>query len=321
MSVLPRWVDIALIPFINLILAFIVSGLVVMFIGEDPIRAMKVLITGATRGSYEVGFTLYYATSFMFTGLAVAVAFHASLFNIGGEGQASLGALGVAVVALNFDWSHWVIVFPLAIIAGAAFGAAWAAIPAYLQAKRGSHIVITTIMFNFIAASLLGYLLVNVLKVEGSMAPESRRFAEGAQLPYMHEFAEWFGIKITSTPLNISFFWALICCVLVWLLIWRTKFGYETRAFGNSQPAARYAGISSVRIIMVVMLISGALAGMMALNVVIGGNTQKLVNDPDSRFRIRRHCGCADGPVASRGRVARVDSLRCALSGRDRTAV
>lgn len=280
MNTLPKWVDIGLIPLINLILALLVAGLVVIFIGEDPIRAMKLLISGALGSSYGIGYTLFYATSFVFTGLAVAVAFHGSLFNIGGEGQAGIAGLGVAIVALTMDWSHWIIVLPLAIIASALFGAAWAAIPAYLQAKRGSHVVITTIMFNYIASALLIYLLVNQLKVEGSMSPETRRFAEGAHLPFFHEMAGWFGITLSKTPMNISFFVALLCCVGVWLLIWRTRLGYEIRAFGQSEAAARYAGISPTKIIMVAMLISGALAGMMALNVVIGGFSQKLVVDP-----------------------------------------
>lgn len=280
MSVLPRWVDILLIPLINLLLAFFVAGLVVAFIGEDPFQAMKILLTGALGSSYGIGFTLYFATSFIFTGLAVAIAFHASLFNIGGEGQANFAGLGVALVALTMDWSNWFIVFPLAIIGAALFGAAWAAIPAYLQAKRGSHIVITTIMFNYIAYAVLGYMLINVLKVDGSMAPESRRFAEGAHLPFVHDMLGAVGFKMTNTPMNISFFWALACCWFVWFLIWRTKLGYEIRSYGFSEPAARYAGIFPTKIIMVTMLVSGALAGMMALNVVIGGYSQKLVNDP-----------------------------------------
>ncbi len=283
MTVLPRWIDVFLIPLINLCLALIVSGLVVLTIGEDPFRAMQVLVTGATRGSYEIGFTLFYATSFIFTGLAVAVAFHASQFNIGGEGQAGLGGLGVALVALYMDWSHWAIVFPLAIVGGALFGAAWAAIPAYLQARRGSHIVITTIMFNYIGASLLGYLLVYVLKVPGSQVPESRRFEDAAHLPTIQEIAALFGGKLANTPLNISFFWALICAFGVWWLIWRTKFGYEVRSFGHSPSAARYGGISAFRITMLIMLLSGALAGMMALNVVTG-SSHKLVNDPIQGF-------------------------------------
>ena len=280
MNVLPRWVDILLIPLTNLFLAFFVAGLVVAFIGEDPFLAMKFLLQGALGSGYGIGFTLYFATSFMFTGLAVAIAFHAGLFNIGGEGQANFAGLGVAIVALTMDWSNWMIVFPLTIIGAALFGAAWAAIPAYLQARRGSHIVITTIMFNYIAYAVLGYLLINVLKVEGSMAPESRRFAEGAHLPFVHDLLAMIGIKMTNTPMNISFFWALICCWFVWFLIWRTKLGYEIRSYGHSEPAARYAGISPTKIIMVTMLISGALAGMMALNVVVGGYSQKLVNDP-----------------------------------------
>lgn len=100
------------------------------------------------------------------------------------------------------------------------------------------------------------------------MAPEARTFGEGAHLPQIHDMAAWFGLDITASPMDISFFLVLSCCYLVWLLIWRTKLGYEIRAFGKSHPAAVYAGISPVRITMIAMLISGGLAGMMALNTV-----------------------------------------------------
>ena len=267
---LPRWADLALIPAINVMLAFFVAGLVVIFIGEDPIRAMQIMIQGSLGSDYGIGYTLFYTTSFIFTGLAVAVAFHAAIFNIGGEGQAGVAGIGVAIVCLTFDQTHWLLTLPLAIVGAALFGAAWAAIPAYLQAKRGSHIVITTIMFNYIAAALLVYVLNQVFKVQGSMAPESRRFAEGAHIPRIDEMANWIGIELTRSPANISFFVALLACYLVWLLIWRTRLGYELRAFGHSEKAAVYAGISPVWIIMVAMLISGALAGMMAINTVMG---------------------------------------------------
>jgi general nucleoside transport system permease protein len=157
------------------------------------------------------------------------------------------------------------------------FSAAWAAVPAYLQARRGSHIVITTIMFNYIASALLVYLLVNVFRVEGSMAPESASFAATTHLPNAADFAGGLGFR-GSTPLNISIFLALIACVLVWLLIWRTRLGYEIRSFGHSETAAVYAGINPTRIIMITMLISGALAGMMAVNVVMG-EAERLVLD------------------------------------------
>ncbi|MEO1747918.1 MAG: ABC transporter permease, partial [Pseudomonadota bacterium] len=181
---LPAWVDYGLIPLVNLVVAFLVAGLVVLLVGENPIRAATLLVQGAFGTGDGIGYTLYYATNFIFTGLCVAVAFHCGLFNIGGEGQAYVGGLGVAVACLAFDSVFpWWINLPLATLCAAGVGALWALIPAYLQATRGSHIVITTIMFNFIAASLMVWLLVDVLKPEGSMAPETRNFVEGAHIP------------------------------------------------------------------------------------------------------------------------------------------
>jgi simple sugar transport system permease protein len=277
MDKMPKWADILLIPLISVALALIVSGLVVLIIGENPLEAMQVMVRGAFGSAYGWGYTLYYATNFIFTGLAVSVAFHARLFNIGGEGQAALGGLGVALVLLSVGWPHWTVALVMATLGGALFGAAWAAIPAWLQATRGSHIVITTIMFNFIASALLVYLLVNVFRVEGSMAPESARFAEAVHLPSASDFAGFLGFR-GSTPLNFAFFVALACCVAVWLLIWHTRLGYEIRAFGHSQSAAVYAGINPLKITMITMLISGGLAGMMAVNVVMG-EAERLVLD------------------------------------------
>ncbi len=277
MDKMPKWADVVLIPLISVLLALIVSGFVVLIIGENPIEAMQIMVRGAFGSAYGWGYTLYYATNFIFTGLAVAVAFHAKLFNIGGEGQAALGGLGVAIVLLSVGWPHWTVALLAAILGGALFGAAWAAVPAYLQAKRGSHIVITTIMFNFIASALLVYLLVNVFRVPGSMAPESARFVETVHLPNAADFAGFLGFR-GSTPLNFAFFVALLCCVLVWILIWRTRLGYEIRAFGHSETAAVYAGINPVKITMITMIISGGLAGMMAINVVMG-EAERLVLD------------------------------------------
>ncbi|MEQ9244568.1 MAG: ABC transporter permease, partial [Nitratireductor sp.] len=114
---LPAWADYGLIPLINLAVAFLVAGLVVMLVGENPFRAAAILVEGALGRGQNIAYTLYYATSFIFTGLAVAVAFHCSLFNIGGEGQAYVGGLGVAVVCLAFDSIlPWWLVFPLAIV-------------------------------------------------------------------------------------------------------------------------------------------------------------------------------------------------------------
>ncbi|OJF92108.1 ABC transporter permease [Pararhizobium antarcticum] len=268
---LPGWAEYGLIPLINLVVAFMVAGLVVLLVGENPLDAAYHMINGAFgRGEY-IGFTLYYATTFIFTGLSVAVAFHAGLFNIGSEGQAYIGGIGVALACLWLDQTMpWYIVFPIAMFGSILFGALWAFLPGWLQAKRGSHIVITTIMFNFIASSLMVYLLTRVLKPLGSMAPQTRTFAEGGQLPKLDWLLAIFGLDIGNAPFNISFLLALIAAFGVWVLIWRTKLGYEMRTMGHSPSAARYAGISETRIIIVVMMISGGLAGMMALNPIMG---------------------------------------------------
>jgi len=276
---MPAWADMVLIPLISLILAGLLSALVILAIGESPIEAVNLMITGALGSSYGWGYTLYYATNFMFTGLAVSVAFHARLFNIGGEGQAMLGGLGVALACLYIPWPHWSLALLGAIICGAAFGGLWALLPAYLQAKRGSHIVITTIMFNFIAAAFLNYLLVSVLRPQGSMDPATARFPEAAQLPTLHDVLAPFGISFSkAAPANISLLVAMLACVLVWVLIWRTRLGYEIRAFGHSDSAARYAGINPVKITLIVMLISGGLAGLMATNNVMGEAERLMLN-------------------------------------------
>ncbi|OKL44213.1 ABC transporter permease [Pseudovibrio exalbescens] len=274
---LPNWVEYGVLPAINLIAAFLVSGAVVLLIGENPLEAVKWLVWGALGYGEGVGFTLFYATNFIFTGLAVAVAFHAGLFNIGGEGQAYVGGLGVALACLAMDqYVPWYVTMPFAILGGAAFGAGWALIPGYLQAKRGSHIVITTIMFNFIASSLMVYLLANVLRPQGSMQPSTRGFEEGGQLPLLrHMFP---GFDLGQSPVNLALFISLVACVLVWLLIWRTKLGYEIRTFGQNPSAAVYAGISPVRITVITMLISGALAGMMGINEVMGAQARLLLD-------------------------------------------
>jgi simple sugar transport system permease protein len=267
---LPRWVDLALIPLINLLAALLIAGLVVIAVGESPWVALKALVWGAFGSWEQIGFTLYYTTDFIFTGLAVALAFHCGLFNIGGEGQAMIGGLGVGLVCLAFGGWPWPLVLPLAILAAAAFGGAWAFLPGYLQAKRGSHTVITTIMFNFLAAILLNYLLVEVLIAPNQQSPQTVRFDPSTFLPYAHEMLAALGIKTGRSPLNLTFLWALACCALTWFFLWRTRWGYALRTVGANEKAAVYAGISPARNIILAMVLSGALAGFLGLNEVMG---------------------------------------------------
>ena len=277
---LPRWAELGLLPLINLVAALVLSGVVVKILGESPWAACRLMLSGSLGSQENLGYTLYYATNFMFTGLAVAVAYHAGLFNIGGEGQAYIGGLGTGLVCLWLGAAPFWVVLPAAIIGGALFGAAWAFIPAWLQARRGSHIVITTIMFNFIAASLMTYLLVNVLIKPGQQSPESREFAASATMPAAHEMLAKVGLPFSASPLSLAFVLALGAAVLVWILIWRTRWGYALRVVGQNQDAAVYAGISPPRIIVQAMLLSGALAGCLGLNELMGSQHRILIDFP-----------------------------------------
>lgn len=276
---LPAWIDIGVLPALNILMAFLVAGLIVLLVGENPLEALDVLVAGAFGYPGSLGYTLYYTTNLIFTGLAVAVAYHAGLFNIGGEGQAYIGGLGVGFVALSLDTAlpGWLLI-PIAGLAGGLFGAAWAFIPAWLQAHRGSHIVITTIMFNFLAAALMVHLMVNVVIEPGQMSPQSRELTESAWLPFIHDILGGFGIEVTPSPLNLSIVWAGLACLFVWLLIWRTRWGYAIRTVGKNEKAAVYAGIDPKRVIVVSMVISGALAGFVGLNEILGVHHRLLLN-------------------------------------------
>jgi general nucleoside transport system permease protein len=264
---LPRLLDLVVLPLFNLALALLVCGIVVLVIGLDPLQVLALLVQGAFGSRIGVSYTLYYATTFVFTGLAVAVAFHGGLFNIGGEGQAMLGGIGTALVALALadQWPAW-LVLPLMVLAAA------------LQAWRGSHVVITTIMFNFIASALLSWLLINVLKDPGNMTVESRSFGPGAHVPALHEVLALAGLEWPRSPLNLSVLLAAASALLVYLLVWRTRPGYMLRAVGFAPEAARYAGIGPRAQVMFSMMLSGALAGLVGINEVAGTHGRLLLD-------------------------------------------
>ncbi len=275
---LPAWADIVLVPLLSVATAFLVGGLVLAAIGVDPWNALRELVGGSLGSGEGIGFTLYYATDFIFTGLAVALAFQGGLFNIGAEGQAYVGGLGCALVCLHGGVLPSWLLIPAGIAAAAAFGAAWAAVPGLLQAKRGSHIVITTIMFNFLASTLMAYVLVNLLRPTGDMQAESAAFPAAATVPSMQSLLAAVGIAAPTTPLNLTFALALACALAVWVFVWRTRTGYEVRTVGQNPQAARYGGISPARITVLCMMLSGALAGGVAVNEIMGVQNRLLLD-------------------------------------------
>jgi simple sugar transport system permease protein len=237
---LPRWASGFVLPVLNLLSALLVAALVIHLLGESPLESLLILLNSAVINPEGLSYTLFYASTFIFTGLSVSIAMKAGLFNIGSEGQMYIGGLGLTLVALSFDanWPAWALI-PAAMLGSAIFGAAWGALPGYLQARRGSHIVVTTIMFNFIAASLMNFIIVKYLIPEGEQNPASRPFADSASLPRLQE---WFP-ALGDTPLNVSFLLAIAALAIYGLMVWRSSWGYQLRATGLNAHAAHYAGI------------------------------------------------------------------------------
>ena len=274
---LPRWATGIALPLLNLLSALLVAALVIHLLGESPVESMGILIDSAIVNPEGLAYTLFYASTFIFTGLAVSIAMKAGLFNIGAEGQMYLGGLGLTLAVLAFDatLSPWLLI-PLAMLGSALFGALWAFLPGYLQAKRGSHVVVTTIMFNFIAASLMNFIIVKYLIPEGEQNPASRVFAESAALPTLNTWFPFFG----DTPLNIGFPIAIAALVVYGVMVSRSTWGYQLRATGLNHHAAHYAGVRISRMIIVAMLISGALAGLAAVNSIMGSTHYLSLNFP-----------------------------------------
>jgi ABC-type uncharacterized transport system permease subunit len=256
-----------LFPLIAVVAAFIVGGILILIVGDNPLQAYGLLFGSAFSWPVGIGYTLFYATPLIFTGLSVMVAFRCGLLNIGAEGQLYIGAFATAWVGITFaNLSPWLLI-PLCFIAAVLGGGVWGAIPGVLKARFGSHEVINTIMLNFIAVALLSYFTQYHYKTPGDPIMETVAIGAGAHIarlgkviPGMPEFI----------PLNVAFVVALICCGLVYLFLWRTKWGYELRATGTNPSAAEYGGISVRKQIIVAMTISGSLAGMVGINEVLG---------------------------------------------------
>jgi simple sugar transport system permease protein len=264
---MPRWATAFVLPVLNLLSALLVAALVIHLLGEDPVDSMRILINSAIVNPEGLSYTLFYASTFIFTGLSVSIAMQAGLFNIGSEGQMYIGGLGLTLAMLAFDATlPWWLLIPCGILGAALFGALWGFLPGYLQAKRGSHIVVTTIMFNFIAASLMNFFIVKYLIPPGEQNTASRVFSAAAEMPRLNS---WFPV-LGDTPLNVSFLLAIVALAVYGVVVSRSAWGYKLRATGLNKHAAHYAGIRISKMIIVVMLISGALAGLGSVNSIMG---------------------------------------------------
>ena len=270
-------------PLIAVIAAFVVGGIIVALIGDNPFETFGLLVGNSFGSLRDVGYMLFYATPLIFTGLAVAVAFRCGLLNIGAEGQLYVAAFATAWVGIKFggtivnvfgkdvdySWASLpaILLVPLCMLTAVAAGAIWGAIPGILKAKFGSHEVINTIMLNFIAIALVSYFTQYYYKVPGDAILQTAPIGEAAHIPRISQFIP--GMP-DFVPLSIAFLLAVLMCVLVYIFLWKTKWGYELRAVGANPNAAEYGGISPKKQIITAMTISGGLAGMVAIGEVLG---------------------------------------------------
>jgi general nucleoside transport system permease protein len=256
-----------LFPLIAVLAAFVVGGIIVAFIGDDPIQTYRLLIGSALSWPDGIGYTLFYATPLIFTGLAVAVGFRCGLLNIGAEGQLTIAAFATAWAGISFAHSSVWVLIPLTCLVAILSGALWGTIPGILKAQFGSHEVINTIMMNFIAVGVASALTQTYFKERGDPILETQPIGAPAHIPRLGQILPAVPARL---PVNIAFILALVACGLVYVFLWKTKWGYEIRATGSNASAAEYGGISIKKQIVLAMAVSGGLAGMVAINEVLG---------------------------------------------------
>jgi len=261
--------DAILIPFLAILTAVILGGIIIVSVGGNPFLAYYGLIQGSFGSAKALSETAVWATPFIFAGLAVALAFKGGLFNIGAEGQLALGATVSALI--GYALPEWlgvdipaIIHLPLVIILGMTAGAIWAGIVGFLKAYTGGHEVINTIMMNYIALNTISYLLNGPMKDRNpnNVIARTPLIADSARMPEIFD-----GFRI-----HWGFVLALLVAVFIWWLLNKTTLGFEIRTVGTNPDAAKYAGMNVKKIIIVTMALSGMLAGLAGSLEVTGLN-------------------------------------------------
>ncbi len=256
-----------LFPALAVAFAFVLGGGIVWVVGDNPLAVYELFFSSAFGSLDGIGYTLFYATPLIFTGLAVSVAFRCGLLNIGAEGQLTVGAFAAAWIGFTLTNLPSPVLVLACIVGAMLAGALWAAIPGLLKSRFGAHEVINTIMMNFIAAGLVSYLVQYHYREPGDPILQTYEIAPAAHLARMHSLVPAIPERI---PLSLAFGIAVLACVAVYIFLWKTKWGYELRAVGSSPTAAEYAGINVARNIVLAMVLSGALAGLVATSEVLG---------------------------------------------------
>ncbi|HOJ88452.1 MAG TPA: ABC transporter permease [Pseudothermotoga sp.] len=250
-----------LVPIVSVIMALLISSVVILLIGQNPIVAYAALFKGAFGSKLAIASVIIKTTPLILTGLAVGFGFRAGLFNIGAEGQMVMGAMIATAFAINVAWMPAVLAIPLTMVVGMAAGAGYAAIAGVLKAKTGAHEVVTTIMLNWIAEYLSSYVVTVPMGV-GFGTPKSPEIANSAKLPPL--------MTVQATELTSGIIVAVIAAVVIYIVLEKTTKGYELKGTGFNPYAAEYGGIKISQNIVLAMAISGALSGLAGTLEVMG---------------------------------------------------
>jgi general nucleoside transport system permease protein len=255
----PRWLLVA-VPAGSLVAAFFATAIVLLVAGKDPLAIYARLFDRAFISPGALTNTLVTATPTLLTGLAAAAAFRMRLWNIGAEGQLYLGAVGASGAGLALRDQSGPVIIAAMILGGVLFGAAWAIIPGLLKAYFNTNEIITSLMLNYVAGLLLIYLIFDSRSFWRDLTTfTARAFPQGKVLP---DAAMWPTLDLGVVVVPFGFVLGLFAAALLWTLYGSTIFGFQARILGDSPPAARYAGVKTRRVVVAMMALSGALAGL-----------------------------------------------------------
>jgi len=255
--------------------ALLIGALIVWAMGANPLTGYHALVTGAFGGSYQLAATAVKAVPLLLVGVGICIAFRANVLNIGGEGQIVMGGLASAATALAVPGLPSVLLIPLVLLAGAAGGAVWGAIPGLFKAYRGVNEVLSTIMLNLVAVQLMNYLLA------GPMIDKSESFAVVGRIPQTRLLSpnSWLPIIVPGTQLHLGVVLAVLVAVAAWVLLQRTSTGFRLRAVGLSTDASGYAGMAVKRTTTLALTLSGAMCGLAGAMLVFGSISHRMVTD------------------------------------------
>ncbi len=247
-------------PILAILIALLLTAPLILWSGGNPLQGYGLILNGAFGSPEGLAETLVKASPLWLTGLAVALAFRAGMFNIGGEGQLFMGALAGTFVGIALGGWHSPLLLVVAMMAGFLAGALWAALAGLLKVRFGADEIIVTIMLNYIAVYLVGQMLHGPLQEPGSSLPQTALMGQAAWLP----------ILVPATRLHLGVVLAVVAAVLVFVLLWKTTLGYQVRAAGANPEAARCAGIDMNGIRILAMALSGGLCGLAGFLEVAG---------------------------------------------------